>query len=192
MKAAHKLNLRQALVLMVVIIGLAGSVTYALLQSQLGIFRENTIQTAVASLQVGTDGTTYGSSIDGYAFGNLVPGGQAQPSNGYPIYVKNVGTTPLALKLGIKGPITNPDNVNLQKVHLIVTSAAGGPAQNFTLQDLIDANSAGGMALSQATRLIPSQVFQISVQVSMDADAVSGPSAMLSAIDFNFGAIAVN
>lgn len=169
-----------------------GGVTFAALQSQAGVSRGNIIQTAVASLQVSRDGTTYSSSMDGYVFGNLVPGGQPTPNNGYPIYVKNVGTTPLAVNISVKGPITNPDGVDLSKVHVLLAPITGGAGQNLLLQDLIAANATGGIPVNLANHLLPAQAQGYSLKVSLDADAIAGPNATLSSIDFNFGALAVN
>ncbi|MDB5170619.1 MAG: hypothetical protein JWO35_313 [Candidatus Saccharibacteria bacterium] len=167
-------------------------VTFAALQSQAGVLKGNIIQTAVASLQVSPNGVTYSSSMDGYVFGNLVPGGQSSPNNGYPVYVKNVGTTPLAVKLSVKGLVTNPDGVDLTKVHVQLTPIAGGASQNILLQDLIAADTTGGIALNLGTRLNQDQSIVYLLRVSLDADAVVGSSATLSNVDFNFGALAVN
>lgn len=182
---------RAAGVVAAVVVVVSG-VTFAALQSQLGVLKGNTIQTAIASLQVSPDGITYSSSMEGYTFGNLIPGGQPSPSNGYPVYIKNVGTTPLALKLSVSGTISNPNNVDLTKVHVILSSTNGGAPQNVTLQDLITANASGGLAVNQASHVLPSQVASYTVQVSLETDAVTGSSASLGNIDFNFGALAVN
>lgn len=170
----------------------ATGITFAALQSDPGVLRGSSIQTAVASLQVSPNGTTYGSSMDGYAFSNLIPGGQPSPANGYPVYIKNVGTTPLALKLSVSPSITNPQNVNLAKVHLVLSSTSGGAPQNITLQDLVAANSTGGVAITQGSHMLPAQVSSFLMQITMDSDAITGSTASLSTIDFNFGAAAVN
>jgi hypothetical protein len=127
--------------------------------------------------------------MDGYVFDNLVPGGAAVPNSGYPIYIKNVGTTPLAVKISAGTTISNPDNVNISKVHVIITPVGGGAIQNLTLQELMNP---AGIALNNAIRLLPSQIHQIAVQVLLEQDAVSGPSATLNNLDFNFGATATN
>lgn len=175
-------------------VALVGGVTFAALQSQLGVLRGNIIQTATASLQVSNNNVTYGATIEGFAFGNIVPGGQASPANGYPVYVRNVGTSPLALKLSVKGPLANPDNVDLSKVHVLLDPVGGGVLQNILLSDLIAADSTGGLAVTSASavHLNPSVTTSFLVRVSMDADAVSGPGATISNIDFNFGGTAVN
>ncbi len=167
-------------------------VTFAALQSQSGVLRGSMIQTAVASLQVSRDGITYTSSVDGYVFGNLVPGGTTSPANGYPVYVKNVGTAPLAVNISVKGPISNPDNVDLTKVHIQLTPISGGAGQNMLFHDLIAANTTGGIPVNLGDHLNPSQAQGYLLRASLEADAVTGPSATLSNIDFNFGALAVN
>lgn len=171
------------------IAAIVGGVTFATLQSQAAILKGNTIQTATASLQLSSNGTTYSSSLDGYAFSNMIPGGVAVPNNGYPVYLKNVGGTPLALRLSVVGAVTNTDNVDLAKVHVILTPTSGGVPQNITLANLIGGT---GVALTQATRLTPNQAQAYTIQVSLDADAVSGPSATIGNIDFSFDATAIN
>jgi hypothetical protein len=170
---------------------IVGGVTFASLQSQQALLKGNTIQTALASLQLSSDGTTFGSSINGYTFYNLIPGGSPAPTNGYPVYLRNVGSTPLGLKLSLAKPITNPDNVDLSKVHLILSPMPSGAPQNIILQDLVSAGS-NGVALTSWPRLVQSQTVSYTMQVSMESDAITAPTATLSDIDLNFGATAVN
>ncbi len=176
-----------------VVLSIVGGVTFGTLQSQAALLKGNTIQTAIASLQLSGDGTNYSSQLEGYNFGNLVPGGQAQPTNGYPIYLKNVGTTPLAIKLSVASGFSNPNNVDLSKVHVILSPSAGTP-QNMTLADLIAANTTGGIAITAggASRVLPSQGTFFTAQVSLESDAVNGPSASIGNLDFTFGAVATN
>lgn len=178
-------------IITVLMLALTG-VTYAALQSQSAILQGNTIQTATANLQLSSNGTTYSSQLDGYSFVNLIPGGQPTPLNGYPVYLKNSGSTPLSLKLSISKPVTNADNVDLSKVHVLLSPMGAGAGQNIPLQDLVTTGTNSGVALTTATRIIPSQSLGYTLQVSMDADAISGPSATISNVDFSFGATAVN
>lgn len=173
---------------------MVSSVAYAALQSQPSTLKGNTIQTATANLQLSSDNVTYASNLNGYAFNNLIPGGQPSPTIGFPIYLKNAGTTSLSVKLSISKPLTNPQSVDLSKMHLILSPYSGGVPQNITLQDLTNSASTGGIALTNAgvSRMLPNQTFGCSVQISMELDAISGPSASLSDIDFSFNAIAVN
>lgn len=182
----------RAFVAVIATLVVVAGVTFASLQSQQAVLRGNTIQTAVASLQLSPNDVTYSNSIDGYVFGNLVPGGQALPINGYPVYLKNVGTTPLALKLSVGETFTNTDQVDASKVHVILAPISGGVPQNMLLSDLIAANVSGGVALSQGPRVLPGQSIGYTIQVMLEGDAVRGASATLSNIDFNFGATSVN
>ncbi|MDL2363371.1 MAG: hypothetical protein QFB86_03245 [Patescibacteria group bacterium] len=185
-------NIKQALVRSIAIVGavmaLVSGVTYAALQSQPGVFRGSTIHTAIASLQVSNNGTTFGSTIDGLGFNSLVPGGSPSPSSGYPVYVRNVGTAPLAIKLSVPTGISNLDNVDLNKVHVLVTPFGIGTAQNITLQDLITSP----VSIVNGGRMIAGQTSIFTMQVSLDADAVTGPSGSITNIDFTFGGAAVN
>lgn len=181
---------RSVLVFMATI-AMVGGVTFATLQSQTAIVKGNTIQTASANLQLSANGTNYSNSIDGYVFGNLIPGGAAVPTSGYPVYLKNSGSVPLALKLSVGSSTVLPANIDASKVHIILNPSAGGAPQNILLSDLLSVTGSG-VALSQATRLTAGQSMSFLIQVAMDQDAVSGSSASIDSIDFNFGATAVN
>ena len=167
-------------------------VTFAALQSQAAVVKGNTIQTAVASLQVSSDGTNYAGSLNGYAFDGLIPGGAYVPTNGYPVYLKNVGTTPLSIRLSVSPSLVNNNQVDLSKVRVSLSPLGGGAGQNVSLQDLITANSTGGTALAQEARVTSGQSTGMLIKISMEADSITGPSANISNLDFNFGAVAVN
>lgn len=183
----------QAAGIIAALLVLISGVTFAALQSQQAKLTGNVIQTATANLQVSTDGSSYSNSQAGFAFANLVPGGQAVPAPGYPLYLKNAGGTPLALKLAVSSTPSNPDNVDFAKVHVILIPATGNAQpQNFTLQALISSATTGGVALTSPSVLMPGSVQQFSVQISMDSDAVSGASATINNVDLSFGGTAVN
>ena len=173
--------------LLAAVVTVVSGVTYAALQSQNATLKGNTIQTALASLQLSTDGTTYSSSLSGYAFSNLVPGGQPMPNVGYPVYVKNTGTSQLQLSLNIGSQFTNADSLNLSKVHLILDPFAGGVSQNILFSDLV---AADGVKLTQFAVLNAGQSTGYFMRVSLEADAMSGPSATLGNVDFNFSGVA--
>jgi len=167
-------------------------VTFAALQSQQNTLTGNTIETATANLQISKDGVTYGNSQLGFDFNNLVPGGSAQPTAGYPVYLKNAGGVPLALKLAVSSAPSNPDNVDLSKVNVLLTTVGSGvPAQSFSLQGLVGSNSSGGLAITSGN-LANGSSQQYKLQVSMASDAVSGSSANLGNIDFAFSGQAVS
>jgi hypothetical protein len=183
----------RAVTVITAVVAMAGGVTYAALQSPQVKLTGSTIQTATANLEVSADGVSYAASQPGYVFGALVPGGQATPLDGYPVYLKNTGGTPLALKLAVSSLPANPDSVDFTKVHVIVTPSNGGSIQNFTLQSLVANSGAGGSSILVPTQLAPGAIAQYKLQVSMEADAMSGPSATINNIDFSFsGATPVN
>lgn len=186
------LNILRSLLVVGAALSLVGGVTFAALRSQEGIVKGNVIQTAIASLQVSNNNTTFSNSVDGFVFGNLIPGGGLSPASGYPIFVKNVGTSTLALRLSVGSQLINTDNLDLTKVHVVITPTSGGVGQSFSLQELVTAAPSGGVALTISSRLVPSQSLGYVMQVRLDADAVSGPSASISNVDFNFGALATN
>lgn len=174
------------------LMAIVGGVTFAALQSQAAVVKGNSIQTAVASLQVSSDGSNYTNSLNGYAFEGLIPGGAYVPTNGYPVYLKNVGSTPLSIKISVLPGLTNPNQVDLSKVRVSILPLGGGAGQNFGLQELVNANSTGGIALTQGARITSGQSTAVSIKVSMEADAIIGPSANISNLDINFDAVAVN
>ena len=174
------------------LMAIVGGVTFSALQSQAAVVKGNSIQTAVASLQVSSDGSNYTNSLNGYAFDGLIPGGAYVPTNGYPVYLKNVGTTPLSIKISVLPSLTNTNQVDLSKVRVSILPLGGGAGQNFSLQELVNANSTGGIALTQGARITSGQTTAVTIKVSMEADAITGPSANISNLDINFDAVAVN
>ncbi|HVX24421.1 MAG TPA: hypothetical protein VG992_03720 [Candidatus Saccharimonadales bacterium] len=182
---------RSLLITALVVVGVS-SIAYAALTSQPAIVKGNTIQTGTANLLVSADGTNYSNSVSGYTFGGLIPGGQAMPNNvgnGYPIYVKNAGNTGLLVSLSIPAGFTNPNNLDLSKAHLILTPMEGGAAQTYSLQAL----AAGPVQLSGAIgHIAVGQSFGYAMQVQLDSDAVTGSSASLSNLEFDFVGTGVN
>lgn len=171
---------------------IVSGVTFAALQSQQDTLTGNTIETATANLQLSTDGTNYSDSHSGFDFNNIVPGGQAVPTTGYPFYLKNFGGTPLSLKLSVTSAPSNPNSVDLNKVNVLLTPVGTGTSvQTFTLQSLIAGSSGGGLAITSGNLAsVASQQFKL--QVSMTSDAVSGSGASLGSIDFSFSGTAVS
>lgn len=181
---------RTSIVLAMLLVLLTG-VTFAALQSQTKITSSN-ITTTTANMQISQDGTTYTSSVDGYNFGEIVPGGAYMPATGYPVYLKNAGGSGLSPKLAVSSTPTNPNNVDLTKVNVIMTSAQNGEVQTFSLQSLIDAHATGGLALTSLSVLFPGQSYRFNMQASMTKDAFVGSSASIGAIDFTLTGTAVN
>lgn len=185
-KAKKRGGLMRAIILATLMVGLAGGGAYAVLQTQNNTLTGNTISTATANLQISADGTNFGNTHLGFDFNNIVPGGAAVPVTGYPFYLKNAGGTPLAIKFMVTGTPANPNNVDLSKVNVLLTTVASGiPVQTFNLQSLMSSASTGGISISP-NNLDISFVQQYKLQVSMTADAFSGGSASIGNIDFAF------
>jgi hypothetical protein len=161
--------------------GLAGSAAYAVLQTQDSL-TGNTISTATANLQISTDGVNYSTTKAGFDFGNIVPGGPAVPVAGYSFYLKNGGGTPVGLKLAVSSVPSNPGNVDLSKVNVILTTVGSGTSpQSFPLQSLV-----GGSQAILPTALGAGDNQQYKLQASMAGDAVNGGAASIGNIDFTF------
>jgi hypothetical protein len=188
----NNLALIRAFIVVAAVTAMVSGVTFAGLQSQQSKLTGNTIQTATANLLVSSDGTNYSNSQNGFVFANLVPGGQAMPLNGYNFYLKNAGGTPLSLKLAVSSPPANPDNADLTKVNVIISPIGGGSPQSFTLAALVAAGSSGGLAINTPSNLSPGFSSHYTLQVSMASDAVTGPGATISNVDFSFTGVAGN
>jgi len=182
--------LSRSLGIMLAVLVIAGGVTYAALQSQPIKLTGNTIETATANLQVSTDGTNFATSLAGFDFANLVPGGAAVPTGGYTFTLKNGGAVNLNLKLAVSSTPSNPSNVDLSKVNVILTPSLGTP-QTFNLQALMNAETTGGVAITAPSQLFAGTRQLFTIQVSMAIDALSGSSANLGNIDFAFTGVAV-
>ncbi|HZL07677.1 MAG TPA: hypothetical protein VFC50_00600, partial [Candidatus Dormibacteraeota bacterium] len=126
----------------------------------------------------------------GFDFSNLIPGGQAEPVTGYPVYLENLGGTPLALKLAVSSVPTNPNNVDLSKVNILLTTIGSGTGiQSFSLQSLMAASSSGGLLINSGN-LANNNAAGYKLQVSMDSNAITGSGAALGNIDFVFSGVA--
>jgi len=184
----------QAVGIIAAVLALVVGVTYAALQSQVASLNGSTIVTAVADLQVSKDNTNFARSQPGFIFSGLIPGGSPQPATAYPVYVRNTGNAALSLKLSVKAGFTNQDNVDASKVHILIQPLGGGATQNVTLQDLVTADATGGLAIGVPglNHLNAGSNSGWMLQVSLDADAVTGSSATLSELVFNINAVAVS
>ena len=169
-----------------------GGVTFAALQTQQVKLTGNIIETATANMQLSSDGVNYTTSQSGFAFSNVLPGGQPVPQSGYNVYLRNNGATPLALKLAISSTPSNPASVDLNKVNLILTPVGGGSPQTFSLQSLIAGNASGGSAITAPAELFVGNTAHFTLQISMAADAITGSSASLGNIDFAFSGLALS
>jgi hypothetical protein len=131
--------------------------------------------------------TAFSNSHSGFTFAGVVPGGPAQPADGNVFYLKNTGTATLALKLAVSGTPTNTSNVDLTKVTVTITRTDTGTTQTATLQSLLD--TGGGLNLTDT--LVPASTgVQYKLSISMSADAFTGSSASIGAIDFVFSGTA--
>jgi hypothetical protein len=172
----------------VVVLGSLGviitGVTFAALQSANTTLANNTINVGTADLRISTDGVSFPTTINtGLTFNNVVPGGAAVPTDGYTIYLKNIGSVNLAIKAGI-GPVapTNLGGVDLTKTYLHVTRADGTYDQSFSIKSLIDGYAAGvGIGDTINTGITA----QYKLRVSMDSGAYSGSGSLVSISGIN-------
>lgn len=166
----------------------AGGVAFALLQSQAKL-TGNAIHTASAGLAISQNDTNYGPYTTGYDFSGIIPGSQASQTEHF--LLKNTGSAPLKLKVAAAGTLSNPSNIELNKVSVLLTpynntTFMPGTPQSFPLQSLIDSDAAGGLSVDYPGTLNPGSKEEFNIQISMDADAAAGSSATLSNIDLEF------
>jgi hypothetical protein len=169
-----------------------GRVTFAALQSQQAVLTGNTIESATAALQISTDGGNFATTQQGFSFSGVIPGGAAMPqqNGGRPLWFKNTGTAPIALKAMIASAPTTTGDIDLSKVFVVFTPAMGGSSQSVSLAALQQAAQSGGVAMS-ATNMGLNQQIEYSVQVSMANDAFSGNSATINDLNLVFVGAAV-
>lgn len=184
--------LRPSTAILAVLLMVAGGVAFALLHSQAKL-TGNSIHTDTAALDISQNDTNYGPSTAGYDFSGIIPG--SQPSQTEHFLLKNIGSSPLALSLAATSAPSNPSNVDLNKVHVIVTPYSTdtympGTPQSFTLQSLIDSDASGGLPVDYPALLSIGQKEEFNIQISMDADAADGSNASLSNIDLGFSGTA--
>ena len=82
--------------------------------------------------------------------------------------------------------------MDFTKVHVILTPQNGGSVQDFTLQSLIGSASTGGQVVLSPSALMQTVTTGYNIKISMEADAVSGPSATINNLDFSFSGTAIN
>lgn len=184
----HIKRLGRSLAVILAVLISAGGVSWAALQSAPAKLTGNTIETANANLQLSTDGSNFATAIPGFDFNNLVPGGA--PVGNYNLTLRNGGGVNLNLKFAVSSTPSNPANVDLNKVNVILTPIMGSP-QTFTLEALINANANGGLAITAPVQMFVGMRQALTIQVSMANDAFSGGSASLGNIDFAFIGTAV-
>jgi hypothetical protein len=184
----------QAMGIITAVMVLVTGVTFAALQSQQAVLKGNSLATAMAELKISKDNSNYSTIVDGYTYSNLIPGGSPTPTNGNPIYLQNTGSVALAAKISVNEALSNPNNVDLTKVHVILLPFGGGALQNITLKDLVTASATGGIALTGGglNHVNAGGNAGFAMQIMLDSDATTGSSANIGNLIFNFDATAVN
>lgn len=182
--------------LVVGVIGLITSAaTFAALQSSPAVLSANTISTTSADLRVNKDGTSITTSIAGFDFTGVTPGGTASPTGGNSFYLKNMGTANLAIKAAINTTptisTTSPvgATVDLTKVSFEFTRVDTGAKTTISLKALMDGNTTGGVALNDTVNALAT--VQYSLRVIITSDAFTAASASITGINLVFTGTAV-
>ena len=146
-------------------------------------------------MRINKDGSSLTTSITGFDFNGITPGGPAAPSAGNSFYLKNMGSANLAIKASISTTPTvitiqpSGATVDLTKVFFEFTRVDTGNTTTISLKSLMDANTSGGVALSDT--LNGSGAAQYLLRVSIAADAFTAESASISGINLVFTGSAI-
>ncbi len=179
----------RAIIVVASVAVLATGVTFAALQSQSATLTGNSISTATADLRIGTSASTFSNTRTGFNFSNVIPGAPATPADGNSFYLKNYGTTPMALKVAINTVPTNTSDVNLSKVYIVFNRIDTNASQKLSIASLVSANTTGGTPMTDT--LGGGVVAQYKTQVVIDEDAFSGTSATIGGIDLVFSGVVI-
>lgn len=188
MLSIRKINpLARAIGIIGAVMALVTGVTYAALQSQ-ATLTDNTISSATADLQIdnmennGTNPQAFSDTDTGFAFTGVVPGGSA--SNSHSFQLKNNGTTPMTIKVGMPAlptwVVSPSGTVDNSKVMLNITCT--GPT--LTYNDFVQTIWSTGSSMSGT--LGAGEVTACTTNVTMDSDAFTGESAASSTFNLIF------
>jgi hypothetical protein len=172
--------------------GLVTGVTLASHGSPVAAVTGSTVNAATEDLDVSLDNIAYAGSVAGFAFDNLVPGGDPSPAEGNAFWLKNVGGTDFSdITLGIPTLPTTTGSPNLDKVKVILTDPGAdglldGVNDTEVLNQSILGLNTGDVSLAFGLDAAPSDPQKLFVQVSLDADAFAGTTASVGSFDFEF------
>ncbi|HSD55656.1 MAG TPA: hypothetical protein VLA92_00725 [Candidatus Saccharimonadales bacterium] len=175
----------RAILVVGAVAGLVVGVTFAALNSQ-ATLTGNTIS-ANAGLQLSTDGgTTYGSSVDGLDFSNVVLGDTNGVSKSFK--VKNITSSAMSLSLRVPtAPVFTGGTVDQTKVK--VSLACTSPTMTLspvTLTGMVNAEA------NVTGNLTAGATADCSLTVAFDTDAVTGGATVTSdAFNIRFTGIGV-
>lgn len=170
-------------------VSLLSGVTFAALQSPAATLTGNSIESATADLRIGPTSSSFSNSRIGFDFAGVIPGGAGVPASGNTIYLKNFGSTSLAIKLSIPGAPASTGTVDLNKVFINLTRVDTNFTTTLSLQQLMDGYAAGGV--STGFNINSGVTLTFSIKVTMAADAIEGSGANISGVDLQFNGVAI-
>lgn len=168
-------------------------VTYAALQSQNATLQGSKITSATANLTIGDGQGSYAATANGFTFNNVEPGGPAMPQPANSLWLRNNGTSNLALKMTMNpASFTNPQSANIDRIFIVIKPVSGGTAQVLSLGSLMTGYT-NGTPTALNFSLAAGQIGEYTLQVQMSSDAV--PSTMagatMSGIDLIFSGTSI-
>ena len=188
---------RAAAIISMVTVMVAG-VTFAALRSQNNVITGSRLTSASANLQIAKQlNGTYSTSMAGYNFFDLAPGGAAGPSVGNDLFLKNYGSSNLDITVSLNPTrLINSSGINLQRAHLVIFDSDGvTQLSKHSLADLQSAYSSGtplpvNKVLGVASSGSNTANFKLRMQLDNDSTNAQQQNE-LENIDFIFSGTAV-
>lgn len=179
-----------------IVLTLVGGVTFAALRSQNNVLSGSRLTSASADLNISrTNGTQWYTTINGFDFTDVMPGGEPGPAYGNDLYFKNGGTTNLDLRFGVDMTrLANPNGLDLQKVKLVIIDPNGGTVFASVPLTQLSAALTAGEPLPINIVLGKNSVTHLQVRMQLEAGAVPNATSQteLTNIDIVFSGVAQN
>ncbi len=159
-----------------------GGVTFAALRSQNNTLSGSRMTSASADLTMAKqDNGQWYTTLTGFDFFDLVPGGEPGPRTGNDLYFRNGGTTNLDLRFGLNlARLANPNGINLQKVRIVIIDSNGGTVfASPTVAQLADAHALGN-TLPVNLVLGKNSTTHLQIRMQLDDGAVGNSTSQIS------------
>lgn len=150
----------------------------------------NTLSSATGDLKVNNtdNGGSPAASDAGFSFSNLIPGSDYGTAKNFTLFNNGSATLGVTVYATLGVPSGSIDKT---KVHFkFVNTDESSATQEYTLAEL-EALSRNMPGVSGTGSLTPTEEDHFTVQVKLDADAVTGSSGSVGSFDFVFTGTAV-
>jgi hypothetical protein len=173
---------------------LVAGVTFAALRSQNNLVNGSRLTSASANLLMSKEANSvFNSSMTGFDFFDLEPGGPAAPAAGHDLFFKNVGSTNLDMKLSLNPAfLANWSGADLQHIHFAVYDWDGENLfAKYSLAQLRDAYTAGA-PLPLNVVIGKDVTLNFKIRMQLDGQGISTTDQIsLDNLDYVFSGVAV-